>query len=137
MEVNDNVRAMADLSPNEKPAVGRCEERILLPLPGIELGFISFPSPSHLCPVLPRGSHPSDFPTQILCAFLISTMQTTRPTHIIILDMIPLIIILLNITTHETLRQAIFFVLALFPLSLVQIFRSRLCTQTFSKYSIQ
>jgi len=75
-------------------------------------------------PSSPKGSHLSDFPTQILRAFLISTMQATRPTHIIILDTTPLII-LVNITTHETLRHAIFFVLALFPLSLVQIFRSR------------
>jgi len=62
-------------------------------------------------------------------------MQATRPTHIINLDMIPLII-LLNITTNETLRQAIFFVLALFTLSMVQIFPSRLCSKTFWKHSI-
>ena len=110
-------------------SIGRCEERILLPLLGIELGFVSFQpvAMSHFevpflsIPSFPKGSHSSDFPTQIVRAFLISAIHATRPTHIIVLHMIPLIT-LLNITTHTTRRHAIFFVIVLFPLSLVPNF---------------
>jgi signal transduction histidine kinase len=90
-----------------------------------------FYSPSEV-----EKKQPSYFPTQILCAFLVSTMQATRPTHISILYMIPLII-LLNITTHETLRRAIFFVLAFISTILVQIFPlTTLHPNTFKTFNI-
>jgi len=133
---------MAALFPTEKPAVGRwadavrkgsscrCRDSSVFQ----QVATSHFKPPFSSMPSSPTGSYPAEFPTQILCAFLISTMQAARPTHIII-DMIPLII-LLHITSHEPLPQAIFFVPALFLPSLVQIFPSRLCTQTFSKHSI-
>jgi len=47
---------------------------------------------SHLCPGSPNGLFPSGFPTEILYAFLISSMCATCPTHFILLDLITWII---------------------------------------------
>jgi len=46
----------------------------------------------HLLQGLQRGLLPSDFPTQILYAFLISPMRATCRTHVIFLDFVTIII---------------------------------------------
>jgi len=47
--------------------------------------FLTPPSP-------PKWSLPLGFPTKILYGFLNTHMQATRPTHLILLDLITLII---------------------------------------------
>ena len=49
----------------------------------------SKPEYSHLWPGLTSGLFPSCFPTKTLYEFLFSSMHTTCPTHLILLDVIP------------------------------------------------
>jgi hypothetical protein len=48
---------------------------------------------TNLCLSLPHGLFSSDFPISVLHAFLFSPIRVTRPTHLILLDLVTMIIL--------------------------------------------